>query len=68
MTTPFYYRTTKYVFLLLLLFFFYNLNQAIFVSRSTYEFLLFEVSVNWIEVKRLYWIGIGQGITGKLFF
>ena len=46
MTTPFYYRTTKYVFLLLLLFFFYNLNQAIFVSRSTYEFLLFEVSVN----------------------
>ena len=27
-------------------FFFYNLNQAIFVSRSTYEFLLFEVSVN----------------------
>ena len=49
-------------------FFFYNLNQAIFVSRSTYEFLLFEVSVNWIEVKRLYWIGIGQGITGKLFF
>ena len=26
--------------------FFYNLNQAIFVSRSTYEFLLFEVSVN----------------------
>ena len=49
-------------------FFFYNLKQAIFVSRSTYELLLFEVSVNWIEVKRLYWIGVGQGITGKLFF
>ena len=49
MTTPFYYRTTKYVFfvvVVVVVFFFYNLNQAIFVSRSTYEFLLFEVSVN----------------------
>lgn len=55
-------------FLFCFVFFFYNLKQAIFVSRSTYELLLFEVRVNWIEVKRLYWIGVGQGITGKLFF
>ena len=35
-----------FVVVVVVVFFFYNLNQAIFVSRSTYEFLLFEVSVN----------------------
>ena len=61
MTTPFYYRTTKY-------FFIYNLKQANFVSRSAYELLLFEVSVNEIEVKRLkdlLDVGVRQGITGN---
>ena len=43
------------------------------ITRSIYELLLFEVvmiSVNEIEMKRLKDLdaGVGQGITGKLFF
>ena len=51
---------------------FHNLKQATFVTRSTYELILFEVaSVNEIEMKRLKElldVGVGQRITDKLFF
>ena len=61
MTTPFYCRTTKY-FKILFYLFFYNLKQATFVTRSTYELLLFEVvSVNETEMKRLKDLDAGVG-------